>query len=101
MLADATPWINLGIGGMFLVLLFLGLRSGAIHTRASVDQIMKIQEKRHEDKDRYIAKLEEINDKQGQRNDALASKFDQLLEISRAHGMIDALPPSIGERIVK
>lgn len=100
--ADVPFWlINLGVGSMFLVLLFLGLRSGTIHTKASVDILLEEKEKRIQDKDRYIEKLEQINDKHNERNDQLAGKIDHMLEISRAHGMIDALPPAIGERIVK
>jgi len=98
---NAYSWINLGIGGMFLVLLFLGLRSGAIHTKASVDLLLQEKERRLADKDDYINKLEKINEMQNVRNDNLAGKFDQLIEVSRAHGMLDALPPAIGERVVK
>jgi hypothetical protein len=103
-MADAGIWlnlVNLGIGGMFLVLLFLGLRSGTIHTKASVDRLLDEKERRIEDQKHYMEKLELINEKHNERNDHLAGKIDQLLEVSRAHGMIDALPPYIGERIVK
>lgn len=97
----AVIYLNLGLGGLFLVILFLGLARGHIYTRASVEKLMEEKEKRLIDKDRYIIKIEEINDRVDQRNDLLASKIDHLLEISRAQGMIEALPPKIGERVVK
>jgi hypothetical protein len=100
-LPDAVLFVNLGIGGAFLTVLFLGLARGMIWTGKSVDKLLAEKELRLSEKDRYISKLEEINAKVDQRNDLLASKMDQVLEVSRAHGMIDALPPSIGERVVQ
>lgn len=94
-------FFNLGLGGAFLVILFLGLARGIIYTRKSVELIMIEKEKRIEDKDRYIARLEQINNTVDARNDLLASRIDYLLEVSRAQGMIEALPPKLGERVVK
>ncbi len=97
---DTVLFVNLGIGGVFLTVLFLGLRSGAIWTGKSVDKLMAEKELRLKEKDTYIAKIEQINEKLDQRNDLLASKMDQVLEVSRAHGMLEALPPKLGERVV-
>lgn len=101
MLPDAVLFVNLGIGGLFLTVLFLGLARGLIWTDKSVNKILEQQELRLKEKDRYINKLEQINDKVDQRNDLFSSKIDQVLEISRAQGMIQALPPSLGERVVQ
>lgn len=98
---SAVIFLNLGIGGLFLVILFFGLARGQIYTRSSVEKLLEEKEKRLADKDMYIAKIEEINAKVDQRNDLLASKFDHVLEISRAQGMIEALPPNIGERVIQ
>jgi hypothetical protein len=98
---DAVQFINLGIGGMFLVLLFIGFLRGQLYTRKSVEVMLVEKENRLKDKDVYIAKLEEINEKLDNRNDILAGKFDQILEVARAQGMIAALPDRIGERVVK
>ena len=97
---DAIQFVNLGIGGMFLILLFVGFLRGQLYTRKSVEIMMVEKEKRLTDKDAYIEKLEEINEKLDARNDLLARKFDQILEVSRAQGMIAALPDKIGERVV-
>ena len=91
---------NLGIGGMFLVVLFLGLARGLLFTKSSVTMLMAEKEQRLKDKDTYIAKIEEINKRVDERNDLLASKIDHVIEIARAQGMLEALPPSIGERVV-
>ncbi|SRR5258706_15437630 len=96
-----VPWFQFGIAGAFLVLLFLGLRSGAIFTKSAVDLITSQYDKRMEDKDRYIERLETINTLYDQRNDLLTSKIDQILEVSRAQGMIAALPPQTVERVLK
>lgn len=101
MTTDILFGINFGIGGMFLTVLFLGLARGRLLTSKSVEQVLDVQEKRLRDKDEYIAKLEEINAKVDERNDLLASKIDQMLEVSRAHGMLEALPEKLGERVVK
>ena len=92
---------NLGIGGMFLVVLFLGLAKGLLFTKPSVDIMMEEKEKRLKDKDAYIAKIEQINERLDQRNDLLANKMDHVIEVARAQGMIEALPPGIGERVAK
>jgi len=97
---DALYFVNFGFGGMFLVLLFIGFFRAQLYTRRSVEILLEEKEKRLKDKDAYIAKLEQINEKLDARSDLLDSKFDQILEVSRAHGMIDALPPRIGERVV-
>jgi len=97
---DAVLFFNLGIGGAFLVVLFLGLARGKIYTERSVDRILEEKEKRLVDKDAYILRLEELNAKIDARNDLLASRMDKVLEISRAQGMIKALPPAVGERVV-
>jgi hypothetical protein len=97
---DLALFVNLGIGGMFLVVLFLGLARGLLFTKPSVDIMMAEKEARLKDKDAYIAKIEEINKKVDERNDLLASKIDHVIEIARAQGMIEALPPSVGERVV-
>lgn len=99
-MSDALSLVNLGIGGMFLAILFLGLARGSIWTSKSVDKLLAQQELRIKEKDRYIEKLEQINDKVDQRNDLMASKIDNLLEIAKAQGMLDALPPKLGERVV-
>lgn len=83
------------------MVLYLGLARGQIYTKQSVEKLLQEKENRLVDKDRYIAKIEEINDRMDQRNDLLASKIDHVLEISRAQGMIEALPPKVGERVVK
>lgn len=98
---DVALFVNLGIGGAFLTVLFLGLARGLIWTNKSVERILEQQELRLKEKDSYINKLEEINRKVDERNDLLASRIDQVLEISRAHGMLDALPPKLGERVVQ
>ena len=101
MTTDVLFGINFGIGGMFLVVLFLGLARGRLLTSKSVEQILEVQEKRLRDKDEYITRLEEIYQKVDERNDLLTKKIDQMLEISRAHGMLEALPDKLGERVVK
>jgi len=102
---DTIAWVgfgmNLGIGGVFLYVLFRMLSVGKLLTKREFDSWTELNERRHQDKDRYIAKLEAINDKLDARNDLLAKQMEPLLEISKAHGMIEALPPSIGERIAK
>lgn len=97
---DIALLTNLGIGGMFLVVLFLGLARGFLYTKSSVDMLMREKEQRLKDKDTYIARLEKINQKVDERNDLLASKIDHVIEVARAQGMIEALPPSVGERVV-
>lgn len=85
---------NLGVGLGFLVILFLGLATGRIFTRKSVDMILKTQND-------YIKTLERTNDKLEERNDLLESRLDNMIEVARAHGMIAALPRAIGERIIE
>lgn len=94
-------FVNLGLGGAFLVILFIGLAKGTIYTKKSVDVLLEEKEKRLADKDKYIDRLERINDTIDARNDLLASRIDHLLEVSRAQGMIDALPHRLGERVVQ
>lgn len=96
-----TPWLQFGEGGVFLALLFLGLRSGAIYTRSAVTLIIDGYEKRIADKDKYIEKLEQITAKQDERNDLLTSRIGHALELARSSGMIEALPPQTAERILK
>lgn len=98
---DAAFLFNLGIGSALLAILFLGLARGSLWTDKSVNKLLNEKELRLKEKDSYIAKLEEINSKLDQRNDLLASKMDQVLEVSRAHGMLEALPPRLGERVVQ
>lgn len=95
------PWVQFGIAGTFLALLFLGLRSGVIYTRVAVDRLLDEKEKRLIDKNAYIDKLETLNEKLDQRNELLASKISSILEVSRAQGMIDALPPQVTERVLR
>lgn len=99
--ANIVPWLQFGIAGGFLVLLFLGLRSGTIYTKSAVDKIVGLYQERLQDKNDYIEKLEAINKLQDERNDIFASKIDYLLEISRAQGMIEALPPQTVEKVLK
>jgi hypothetical protein len=94
-------WLQLGVGGGFLVLLFLGLRNSIIFTRGAVDRITDQYDKRLLDKDKYIDKLESLNDKLTEHNDLLTSKISQTLEVSRAQGMIAALPPEVTERVLQ
>jgi len=97
---DIVPWLQFGMAGAFLALLFLGLRSGAIYTKSAVDKIVALYERSLQDKDKYIDKLETINKLQDERNDLLASKIEQILEVSRAQGMIAALPPQTVEKVL-
>lgn len=94
-------WLQLGIAGGFLVLLFLGLRSGVIYTKLAVDKIIEQYDKRLADKDKYIDKLEKLNEKLEEHNDLLTSKISQTLEVARSQGMISALPPQVTERVLQ
>lgn len=101
-------FVQLGGMGAFLAILFLGLARGKIYTKSAHDELMVEKEKRIAEKDKAIAKLEEVVDKQfeinkkvDERNDFLAGRVDQLLEISRAHGILQALPPNVGERVIQ
>lgn len=105
---DLGLYLQLGIGGAFLVILFLGLARSALYTKAAHDEIVSQQEKRIAEKNEYIEKLEkhnqtlvEINKKVDDRNDLYAAKVDQVLEIARAQGILQALPPQVGERVVR
>ncbi len=105
---DLGLYLQLGLAGAFLAVLYLGLARGLLYTKSAHDQLMDIQEKRIAEKNVTITKLEEVNDKLfeinrkvDERNDWLAGRVDQLLEISRAQGILQALPPSVGERVVQ
>lgn len=103
-MGDLATWlsiaVNLGTGGLFLVILYKGLSSGALRTSREFAEKERLQELRLQDKDTYIKRLEELNEKLDKRNDLLARQVGPLLEVSKAHGMLEALPPTISERVV-
>lgn len=101
---EVTAWIglgiNLGIGGVFLWLLFNWLGRGTLRTQREFDESKILIEQLIKSKDERIRKLEEINEKLDTRNDILSKQVDKVVETSRANGMIEALPPTIGERVI-
>lgn len=94
-------WINFGLAGGMLVALFVALRSGALYTSRSVDRIVQSYEDRIKREQDYNHLVMELNEKLDERNDLLTSRIDQMLAVSRANGMIEALPPATAERVVK
>lgn len=96
---DIVPWLQLGLGGGMLVVLYVGLARGKIHTEASVEKTMEQVEKRMAEKDAYTKRLEELNDKLDERNEKLASEIGQVLEIAKANGLLQALPPPVRREI--
>jgi hypothetical protein len=98
---DIAAVVQFGLGGTLLVLLFLGLRSGSLHTNRSVELLLAEKEVRLTEKDERIAKLEELVAKLDERNDVLSQTMTHTLEVSRTQGMIAALPTAVAERVVQ
>jgi hypothetical protein len=94
-------WVQLGLAGAMLSVLYLGLARGRIHTERSVQRMEKLMELRLADKDAIIKRQDELADKLDARNELLASHVGEILEIARAQGMVQALPPHVAKEIIR
>lgn len=98
---DLQLWLQLGLAGGMVVTLFVLLSRGKLHTDSAQRQLIEVYQARIADRDKEIDRLREENQRLDQRADILAKQIGQVLEVSRANGLLDALPPPVSERIVQ
>lgn len=95
-----AAWAQLGLSGAMLAALFLGLRSGAIHTDRSVQEIKEQMNLRLDDIKDQVKREQAVSDKVDARNDLLAHSVGEVIEMAKANGMWQMLPkppPSEGK----
>lgn len=97
---DIALFSNFGLAGIFLGLLFTGLATGRIYTRVSVDKICAMYDKIIENKEKQIEDLISANQDLHKRNELLAGRIGNVIEVSRTQGMMEVLPNKVAEKVV-
>lgn len=98
--SSLPDWANVGIGIGFLILLFVGLVTGRIWTKASVDELKAQHKLAIADRDSQIREWREAYLSADARNDKLAEYLREMVDVAKtSNAALTALPrPPVGSR---